>query len=280
MILLPFFTIFTVIWCQKSTQGVHESIEEIRWRAVTENPLTTQLMTLTQFLQQCSHTPHTVNDIVFNGTFAVAEDYVECSKIINQLPNVRRFAMVNAQPMLFRVQPNVLWQVHDLALRSCRLSQLPHLMFGMNQLYSLDVSCNYLTDLVELEVLNLHNLKKLFLSRNKFSVVPRAIHKMKRVAKIDMSSNQISMLNGEEFRELVFLKELDLSLNPGIQVIPEELVNLPHLTHLNITGLNGLKKPVYSLAKKGLEHIRKYFYDLHKTGWFESTATSAVVRNG
>lgn len=195
---------------------------------------------------------------------------MECAKIINHLPNIRRFAMVNAQPMLFRVQSNVLWQVNDLAFRSCNLYRLPHLMFGMNQLDSLDVSSNYLTDLVELEALNLFNLQKIYLSRNQFSFVPKAIHKMNRLAKIDLSCNQISVLNGEDFQNLVWLKELDLSSNGGILMLSEEIISLPHLTHLNISGLVGLKKPTYSLAKRGLEHIRKYYQDLNKTGWFES----------
>lgn len=267
---------FTVIWCQKSHQGVKSSVEELRWRAVVENPQSANLLTLTQFLQQCSHTPHTINDIVFNGTFAVMEDYVECAKVINRLPNLRRFAMVNAQPALLFLQPNVLWQVTDIAFRACHLNHLPHCVIGMHQLYSIDLSYNYLKNLLELERLNLDRVEMINLTKNAMITVPKAITKMRCITKINLSANMISSIDDEDFKALFRLRELDLSFNSNITVLPSDLILLPSLHHLRITGLVGLKVPTYALAKKGLQHMQKYFEDRNKTGWLGSTAVSAV----
>lgn len=255
---------------------MRNSVEEIRWRAIAENPLSPNLLTLTQFLQQCSHTPHLINDIVFNGTFATMEDYVECAKIINQLPNLRRFAMVSAQPMIIQLRQNVFWQVTDIAFRSCRLRSLPLFLSGIHNLNSVDVSSNYLTNLDVVERLNLERVEMMNISKNSFTVMPNAVSRMHSVIKIDASYNAIGQLDGELFRELYRLREIDLTNNSEITQLPAELVLLPSLNRLTLTGLFTLKKPPYSVAKQGLEHLRKYYEIKNRTGWLHSTATSAI----
>lgn len=246
---------------------------------MVENPLAANLMTLTQFLGHCSASPHIVNDIVFTGTFANFEDYQVFSTIINNLPNIRRFAIVNAQPYSLQINPAKLHSVTDIAIRSCRITQLPaNLILGSGQLCSLDLSDNYLSDNYALEsIRGGFHLEMLKLRGNRFMSVPKAVSSMYNLLHLDIGNNRVASLDGSDFSLMARLRTLDISYNEDITVLPFEVVHLPSLTQLVVTGLISLRRPRYTLAKNGLDTIKKYFIDKSKRGWLSSAKETTNI---
>ncbi|XP_067942349.1 leucine-rich repeat-containing protein 40-like [Watersipora subatra] len=262
------------VWCQKSFGGALNSVEEQHWRAVVENPFSANLMTVKEFIEKCSLTHCMVNDVVFVGTFASHQDYQMFVQAIKTLSSLRRFAIVDAHVNMFQFMlQSTMTAITDIAFRSCRLSQVPVnlLMFVGFQLQSIDLSNNYLRDLTTLSNLfgNNHKLLKVDLSRNQFSTFPLVLSIVSSLTTLDISHNRLSRIETDDISRLVSLKHLDLSNNCDLKELPDELFALPSLNHMDLTGLNSLVRPPYSLAKNGLQAIKKYYADKAKKGWLE-----------
>lgn len=255
-------------------------MEEQRWRTVVENPLSANLMTMTQFIQQCSNTPHTVNDVVFVGTFAVFQDYEVCTKTLSSLPNLRRLGFVNAHMQMFQLKvPTLLRNVTDISFRSCRLSQFPVnilILLGM-QLRSIDLANNFLTSLSVLgpHLKMCYNLSSINLSKNQFSELPEDVSLVGSLAKLNISNNRVTDITADHFSKLKRLQHLDLSYNGSITELPRELFELPDLRRLDLTGLTNLVSPPYELAKDGIDVVKKYFANKAKNRWLEGKKDTA-----
>jgi len=231
-------------------------------------------MTTTQFMQKGGDSPHLVNDIVFNGTFASYQDYQHCSNIINSLPKVHRIGIVNAHPNLLTLNMNIKFRVMDFAIRSCNMVSVPgNLVVGLTQLYSLDLSNNLLQSLESITPFIQHSFKlqSVILSRNKLSAFPRLLTTLPNLTDLDLSCNHLATLEANDFQHLAKLRNLNISYNSLITRIPRDISDLPYLQNLTVVGLLSLKKPSYELARKGLPAIRKYYL---ATGWLMSGRTT------
>lgn len=270
-----------VLWCQRSAQGILNASEAQRWGAVVDNPLSANLMTVTQFIQQCTNTPRAVNDVVFVGTFAIHEDYQACAKILNTLPVLLRIAIVSAHSQLFQLRIGAFQNVTDIAIRSCQLTQIPLHLFmtlGRHHLRYIDLSKNLLTDVSPLcnFLPGCFNLETINLSKNRLTDFPHVISSITTLSYVNLSGNQLSEVKAEDVKMLAKLKSMDISHNINITELPAELVQSAYLVRLDLTGLVSLRRPRYELAKKGLDHIKKYFEDRSKTGWMDMTKSGTI----
>lgn len=273
-----------MIWWQTSNRRAISEAEEQTWRAMAENPVAANLLTMNQFTQQCSKTPRTVNDVVFVGTCATYNDYQDCAKLFDILPRLCRFAMVAAHSQMFQLRPGLLENVTDVMMRSCCMPKVPSNLFAAlgHRVRSIDLSNNSITDVSALKTyLNeCTHLAIVNLSGNKLSQFPREVSAVGSLASLNVSGNQVTELEADDVKPLANLKHLDISYNPGIKEIPIELFDCTDLTRLNLTGLVGLDKPKYHLAKNGIEPIRKYFARKAPKGWLKrDTSPSRVPTN-
>lgn len=262
-----FFIFVSVIWYQSSVPNY--DIDGIKWKNVIEFPNASILLTLTQFLRKCSEVPNSVNDIVINGTFASHLDYSECAKAVNTLPNLRRLALVNCQVNLLQLHPSSLWSLTDLAIVNCHCYNLPiFLPFVGPNLRYLDLSRNFINELPPSLAGRFPQLRELRLAKNRLVECPQVLSTMLRLHRLHLSNNQLLKLDSHALLNLHQLTYLDISYNLHLDSIPAEIVSLPQLKTLNLTGLEGLKTPPYQLAVKGLPAMQKYFAKKNKFRWF------------
>lgn len=256
------FLFILVIWYQSSQLAVKEAKEELRWRTVSETPQACDLLTTTQFLEQCTHTPNSINDIVFNGRFALTKDYCIFSEILNNLPNIRRISIVNANLSFLNIGRETVCRTTDIIVRGCALHCAPRdLLSSTKHLHSLDLSCNMLSDLDShvLTKSSLRQLQTLNISNNQLSCIPSLIKSACNLSALDLSNNRLTALHCEDFKVAKSLQVIDISYNYQISDLPAGLVQLPRLRELKLTDLTALSRPKYDLAKKGLASIKKFY---------------------
>lgn len=113
--------------------------------------------------------------------------------------------------------------VYTLQLRFKRLRQIPPKVFEMHNLRKLDLSRNFI-DSIPPEIGNLTNLNVLDLRRNKIRVVPPEIGRLSELRTLNMSRNPILELP-DEMSSLTNLEELILWCT-GIISFPPSFVAL------------------------------------------------------
>lgn len=208
-----------------------------------------------------------INDVVFSGTYANFVDYTEFQRVIQQLPQLQRLAIVNAQVMRIQVHPQVAFKLTDIIITKCFAHQLPyflsHLGLHMN---SLDLSNNFLTSM-DLITHSTPMLKHVNLSSNRLDSIPGCIANMSSLTTLNLSHNQLQSVDIGCLLLLTNLTTLDLSYNTELKALPPDLAKLPSLKTLNVAELISLVIPPYTLAKKGLPSIQKYFAR-RKSQWF------------
>jgi len=97
-------------------------------------------------------------------------------------------------------------------------------------LYQLTQLQQKLPQLKEYSLVKLYNLKKLILSKNQLTSIPKEIGNLVNLQYLDLSENKLTSLP-EEIGNLVNLQYLDLSENQ-LTSIPEEIGNLVNLQYL------------------------------------------------
>lgn len=257
-----------MIWYQHCSI-IGNDVEELRWRSVAAFPNTAKLMTLPEFMKECAKNPTFINDVVFNGTFANHVDYIECARIFNVLPQLRRLALVNTQVVRFAIQPNTLFRLTDLSITCCNCFSLPGFLWNLGpSLKSLDLSKNFFSDLPEQISNSAFRLRKLVLRKNRFFACPKVVSSLKELRHLDLSLNQLVSLESMADAELKNLTSLDISGNTELKVIPKEVIELPALKVLDATDARSLTCPPYSLAKQGVNAMKKYYATRKRAaGW-------------
>lgn len=267
--------LFVVVWYQRSSI-VGSDFEEQKWRAVAAFPNTAKLLTIEEFMRECSKNPTLINDVVFNGTFANYVDYTECVALLNMLPQLRRVALVNTQVMRFILHPRILFGITDLAITGCNCFSLPGFLWSLGgRLKSLDLSNNFLSELPLQAGHSTANLTKLFLHKNRFATAPAVICQMRELRHLDLSAN--SLTNLESLLALRKLISLNVSMNTELKVIPNEVIGIPTLTILSVADSRSLISPPYSIAKNGVQAMKSYLSTRSKTAGWLSRRPKTVV---
>lgn len=146
------------------------------------------------------------------------------------------------------------------------------LLVHAHGLRSLDLSNNYLSNI---PVQTLFNLTKLDLSKNFFTDIPLLVTQATRLQQLDMSNNRLTELSIAKLLPVKdSLKTLNISCNSDLTALPTDLLLLDRLEKLDVTDLVSLKSPPYSLAKNGLESIRKYMQRKQHPKWLMRGKTS------
>ena len=156
-----------------------------------------------------------------------------------------------------------------------RLTNLPGLYLGDNQLSSLPDEIGKLTSLIKLdladnklsslpsEIGKLADLTELYLYNNQLSSLPPEIEQLTRLTVLDLSHNRLTSLPAEIGR-LTNLEQLALSGNQ-LRSLPVELGRLRKLGSLRLEG-NPLESPPPEVMEQGLEAIKNYLIQLDKEG--------------
>ena len=133
-------------------------------------------------------------------------------------------------------------KVTQLGLHRSHLTEIPKELEKLNQLKTLWLSDNQLTDVTGLEKLD--QLKKLYLQNNQLTELPKGLEKLDQLTYLHLSDNQLADVTGLE--KLNQLKTLWLSDNQLTEV-PKGLEKLTQLEGLlldanNLTSVKDLEK--------------------------------------
>ena len=150
----------------------------------------------------------------------------------------------------------------------------------LTELRSLNLASNDLTDvpdalcrLAHLGVLNLHgnklgrlplaigqlqHLRELTLQGNRLSRLPASLADCTHLEVLDARGNALQHLP-PLMGKLVKLRRLELARNKLVS-LPESMRESPESLQIDVTGNNTLQSPPFSLAKQGIQAIKRYFH--------------------
>jgi Leucine-rich repeat (LRR) protein len=139
-------------------------------------------------------------------------------------------------------------QLKTIALRNCKLTNLPLVIGQMAQLEDLYLDGNSLKTL-PIEISNLTNLKTLHLMNNQLISLPNELRKLTKLQYLDVSNNKMTAFPSA-ILPLNQLSWLALEGN-AIKQLPENIGNLKQLVQLNLTSnqLKTLPKALFQLTK-------------------------------
>ncbi|XP_053318155.1 volume-regulated anion channel subunit LRRC8E isoform X2 [Spea bombifrons] len=123
----------------------------------------------------------------------------------------------------------------ELELIRCDLERIPHAVFSLNNLQTLDLKENSLHTIEE--IISLQHCRKLTVLRlwyNQIAYIPEHIRKLKSLEELCLNRNKILVLPPQLFL-CTKLRHLDLSYNE-IRELPPEVGVLQLLQYLSLTG--------------------------------------------
>lgn len=165
------------------------------------------------------------------------------------------FNLIERLPLCFAQ----LRALEDVNLRSNRLTILPYNFGELGYLENLDLRGNQISRMPDLS--NLLCLEDLHLAQNKLESINFGLKGLRHLITLDLSNNALKELP-PEVSHLVYLNEINLSNNPLLTSLPEEICEFLSLkdgvSGLDITGLTITNIPPDHLAK-GISGVREHY---------------------
>lgn len=157
-------------------------------------------------------------------------------KVSTFMSRVRGKAPVTASGLFRDIDSalNAVDSVEVLNLRDQNLTQLPPQVASMKRLRVVDLSGNKFTSFPEV-LLNIPGLTSIDLSNNQIKTVPVGIGKLDRLTKLILKNTGITTLPAA-LGACKELSILDVSANPLVSLPVAELVGLPKLKSIQLSG--------------------------------------------
>ncbi len=162
------------------------------------------------------------------------EQAVAFSHWLAQNPAIHALDMLVLQNWTHNTLPEALKLFPNLScldFHSATLTQIPDLVFSLNQLQVLKIS-SPLTD-ISLKICQLQQLEELSIQGGTMTALPLEVCQLVRLRVLDVSNNQLTSLP-DALGSLVLLKKLSISHNM-ISVLPDTLGNCQKLETLHVS---------------------------------------------
>ncbi|KAJ0181089.1 hypothetical protein K1T71_003174 [Dendrolimus kikuchii] len=133
-----------------------------------------------------------------------------------------------------------------LQLADCKFKEIPIEVFNLSdKLRNLDLSKNKISVLPD-EICKLKTLKQLNLETNKLEVLPNSLVNVKKLEMLNVSNNMISLLP-QSFANLSNLKQVYLN-NNKFNIFPKQLLGLHNLEVVELSN-NKITEIPYGMAE-------------------------------
>ncbi|KAJ8721607.1 hypothetical protein PYW07_002382 [Mythimna separata] len=148
----------------------------------------------------------------------------------------------------------------SLVLSSNNVTSIPPEINSCKHLQYIDLGKNLLIDLPP-ELGDLKYLRELVISNNKFTKIPRCVYDLENLEILLAAENKIEEINvsSDALAKMKKLAVLDLS-NNNISTVPPELGHFTHLRSLELMG-NCFRQPRHAILAKGTASILSYLRD-------------------
>ena len=177
-----------------------------------------------------------------------------------------------------------LTSLQRLELGFNQLTALPAEIGKLTSLQSLNLSANQLTALPA-SIENLTNLQALYLGSNQLRALPAEIGSLTSLQSLDLYRNQLRALPAE-IGSLTSLRILNLSYNPNLTSLPNEIFNLPSTcdiylenTGLSVAVLNRLDQEARRRVAAGETCPRFHFSIRDRSGLNDQQSIEDLTKN-
>ena len=196
------------------------------------------------------------NDLGAASAEAMVAGLAECACIISLNLFDCKLGSAGDAASLF-AELGRLAQLRVLNLANNDLGEVPDTLCRLAHLTTLNLHGNKVGKL-PLALGQLHQLRELTLQGNRLTRLPASLSDCTHLEVLDVRGNSLQQLP-PLLGKLSKLRKLELARNKLVS-LPPSMKDSPESMQIDLTGNNSLQSPPFSLAKQGIQAIKRYFH--------------------